>query len=178
MSVVLQFSDHTKQHCRNKRSMITPEAWTPVIINIYIYIYIYTRFQKGFHIERYIDRYILLFSCTCARVHFSFAIVQLVKNLGSTINFFFVGFFVPIWKEHVVWVFLEKRHPPCNTNLQWRIIWLILGVRKTAHEAAELCGVTELIGQMSWHLKQVAKHFYWRDVLKNVLSRGVLKRNC
>ena len=23
---------------------------------IYIYIYIYTRFQKGFHIERYIDR--------------------------------------------------------------------------------------------------------------------------
>ena len=34
--------------------------------NIYIYIYIYTRFQKGFHIERYIDRYIVLFSCTCA----------------------------------------------------------------------------------------------------------------
>ena len=65
-------------------------------IYIYIYIYIYTRFQKGFHIERYIDRYILLFSCTCARVHFSFAIVQLVKNLGSTINFFFVGFFVRI----------------------------------------------------------------------------------
>ena len=26
-------SDHTKQHCRNKRSMITPEAWTHVIIN-------------------------------------------------------------------------------------------------------------------------------------------------
>ena len=25
-------------------------------IYIYIYIYIYTRFQKGFHIERYIDR--------------------------------------------------------------------------------------------------------------------------
>ena len=38
-------------------------------ISIYQYIYIYTRFQKGFHIERYIDRYILLFSCTCARVH-------------------------------------------------------------------------------------------------------------
>ena len=73
-----------------------------------IYIYIYTRFQKGFHIERYIDRYILLFSCTCARVHFSFAIVQLVKNLGSTINFFFVGFFVPIWKEHVVYLKKKK----------------------------------------------------------------------
>ena len=69
---------------------------------------IYTRFQKGFHIERYIDTYILLFSCTCARVQFSFAIVQLVKKLGSTINVFFVGFFVPIWKEHVVCVFLEK----------------------------------------------------------------------
>ena len=28
-----------------------------------VYVYIYTRFQKGFHMERYIDRYILLFSC-------------------------------------------------------------------------------------------------------------------
>ena len=28
-------SDHTKQHCHNKQSMITSEAWTPVIINIY-----------------------------------------------------------------------------------------------------------------------------------------------
>ena len=26
-------SDHMKQHCRNKRSMITSEAWTPVIVN-------------------------------------------------------------------------------------------------------------------------------------------------
>ena len=41
---------------------------------VYIYIYIYTRFQKGFHIEIYIDRYIHLFSCTCARVHFSLVI--------------------------------------------------------------------------------------------------------
>ena len=88
---------------------------------IYIYIYTHTGFQKGFDIERYIDRYILLFSFTCARVHFSFAIVQLVKKLGSTINFFFVGFFVPVWKEHVVWVFLEKSIRPaiqiCNGEL-------------------------------------------------------------
>ena len=41
---------------------------------------IYTRFQKGFHTEKYIDGYILLFSCTCARVYFSLVIVQLVKN--------------------------------------------------------------------------------------------------
>ena len=91
-------------------------------------IYIYTRFQKGFHIERYLDRYILLFACTCARVQFSFAIVQLVKKLGSTINFFFVGFFVPIWKEHVVWVFLEKSIRPaiqiCNGELyDWFWEW-------------------------------------------------------
>ena len=32
-SVTKKNSDHTKQHCCNKRSMITPEAWTPVIIN-------------------------------------------------------------------------------------------------------------------------------------------------
>ena len=68
-----------------------------IYIHIYIYIYIYTPvFKKGFHIERYIDRYILLFSCTCARVHFSLLIVQLVKKLGSTINSLFVRFFVPI----------------------------------------------------------------------------------
>ena len=44
----------------------------------------------------YIDRYILLFSCTCARVHFSHVIVQLVKKLSSKINFLFVRFFVSI----------------------------------------------------------------------------------
>ena len=33
LTSVKKNSDHTKQHCRNKRSMITPEAWTPVIIN-------------------------------------------------------------------------------------------------------------------------------------------------
>ena len=68
--------------------------------HIYIYIYIHTRFQKGFHIERYIDRYMLLFSCTCARVHFSLVIVQLVKKLGSTMRFLFVRFLVPIsWEK-------------------------------------------------------------------------------
>ena len=144
-------------------------------IYIYLSIYLYTRFQKGFHMEKYIDRYILLFSCTCARVHFSFAIVQLVKNLGSTINFFFVGFFVPIWKEHVVWVFLEKSIRPaiqiCNGELyDWFWEW--------GKQPSYLCGVTKLIGRMSWHLKQLAKHFYWRSVLKNALFRGVLKRNC
>ena len=71
--------------------------------------------------------------------------------------------------------FFRKKHSPCNTNLQWRIIWLILGMRKTAREAAELCGVIKLIGQMSWHLKQVTKHFCWRGVWKNVLSRGVIR---
>ena len=41
----------------------------------------------------------LLFSCTCARVHFSLVIVQLVKKLGSTMNFLFVRFLVPISRE-------------------------------------------------------------------------------
>ena len=35
-------SDHTNQHCRNKQLMITPEAWTPVIINTKLYIYLWT----------------------------------------------------------------------------------------------------------------------------------------
>ena len=28
-------------------------------------------------------------------------------------------------------------HAPCDTNLQWRIIQLILGIRKTSREAAD-----------------------------------------
>ena len=55
-------------------------------IHIHIYIYRYTRFQKGFHTERYIGRYILLFSCTCARVHFSPVTVQLVKKLEKNMS--------------------------------------------------------------------------------------------
>ena len=56
-------------------------------------------------IERYIDRCILLFSCTCARVHFSFAIVQLMKKTRFNDKFFLRLVLFPIWKEHVVWVF-------------------------------------------------------------------------
>ena len=79
----------TKQACRD-------ESVFSFLLPIYIYIYIYTRFQKGFHMERYIDRYIFLFCCTCALAHFSLLIVQLVKKLGSTINSLFVRLFVPI----------------------------------------------------------------------------------
>ena len=32
---------------------------------------------------------------------------------------------------------------PCNTDLRWRIIWLVLGMRKPAREVAELLGVTQ-----------------------------------
>ena len=46
--------DHTKQHCRNKQSMITPEAWTPVIINR----------TYGFHINVSWNGYQCLFSIT------------------------------------------------------------------------------------------------------------------
>ena len=54
MSVVQQFSDHRKHHCRNKRSMITAETWTPVIINTstyYIYIYIFWQKRKDVTID-------------------------------------------------------------------------------------------------------------------------------
>ena len=61
-----------------------------------LYIYIYTPVFKKVFIERDIDRYIVLFCCTCARAHFSLRIVQLVKKLASTINSLFVRFFVPI----------------------------------------------------------------------------------
>ena len=54
-------------------------------------IYIFTPVFKKVFI--WIDRYILLFSCTCVRVHFSLVIVQHVKNLVLMRNFLSVGFF-------------------------------------------------------------------------------------
>ena len=95
-----------------------------VYIYIYIYIYIYTRFQKGFHTERYIDRYILysLARAPVCILHF------LLSNLWKTRfndKFFLRRVFFPIWKGPVVlsfFVFFRKMHAPCDTNLQWRII--------------------------------------------------------
>ena len=49
-------------------------------------------------------------------------------------------------------------------------------MRKTAREAAALCGVTELIGQMSWHLKQVAKHFVLTGCIKKMRCSGARLR--
>ena len=117
-------------------------------IYIYIYIYIYTRFQKGFHMERYIDRYIYICSFVFLHVRscaFFTCHCQHVKNLVFMRNFLSVGFFVSLWKEHAVWIrsFVWKMPSPCSTDLRWRIIWLVLGMRKPAREVAELLGVTQ-----------------------------------
>ena len=104
----------------------------------WIKTYIYTRFQKGFHVERYIDRYIYTFVFLHVRpCAFFTCYCPTCEKLGSTINFFVVGFFVPIWHVVLSFFFFRKIHAPCNTNLQWRIIWLILGMRKTSREAAD-----------------------------------------
>ena len=39
-----------------------------VCMYVCMYIYIYTRFQKRFHPEKYINRYMPWFTCTCTRV--------------------------------------------------------------------------------------------------------------
>ena len=87
------FFNPSSTYLRRNKNSIAPDV---TVFFSFFFIYIYTRFQKGFHIERYIDRYILLFSCTCALEHFSLLIVQLVKKLGSTMNFVFVRFLVLI----------------------------------------------------------------------------------
>ena len=74
--------------------------------------------------QRYMDTYILLFSCTCARVHFSPVIVQLVKTRFDD-NFFLRRVLCSNLKRTCRF-FFRKVHAPCNTNLQWRIIWLII----------------------------------------------------
>ena len=76
------------------------------------------------------------FSCTCARLHFSLVIDQLEKKVGSTINFVLSGYLVQ-FKNNMLFefFFVRKMHLPCSTNLQWRIIWFILGMpRKTARD--------------------------------------------
>ena len=61
-----------------------------------IYLSIYLSIWKPFWKRVYMDRFVVLFCCTCARAYFSLLIVQLVKKLGSTINSLFFRFFVPI----------------------------------------------------------------------------------
>ena len=41
----------------------------------------------------------------------------------------------------IICSFVWKMPSPCNTDLRWRIIWLVLGMRKPAREVAELLGV-------------------------------------
>ena len=101
------------------------------------------------HIERYIDRYILLFSCTCARVHFSLVIVQLVKNSVQRQIFSSSGFLFQFAKN------MSFMHAPCETNFAMANYIADFG-NEGKHSAKqpirELYGVTELVGQMPWHL--------------------------
>ena len=64
MSVVLQFSDHSKQHCRNKRSMITPEAWTPVTIVNALQLNELSALRNTFYPEyKYVCMYVCMYVC-------------------------------------------------------------------------------------------------------------------
>ena len=98
---------------------------------IFIYIYIYTPVFKKVFIERdiWIDIYTSVplhvrpcafFTCYCPTC----------EKLGSTINFFVVGFFVPIW--HVVLsFFFRKIHAPYDTNFSLRIVQLVKKLAST-----------------------------------------------
>ena len=100
--------------------------------------------QKGFHIEIYrqIYIYIDIYFCSLARapVCIYTCYCPTCEKLGSTIDLFFVGFFFSNLKRTYrfeFFVFFRKMHTPCDTNLQRRIIQLILGMRKTSREAAD-----------------------------------------
>ena len=126
--------------------------------------------------------YIPLFSCTCARVHFSLVIVQLLKNWFND-KFFLRRVFCSNLKRTFrfeFFCFFRKMHVLCDTNLQWRIIQLILGMRKTSREAADPRVIRR--HQIGWPnaMASVASDeaFLLMECVKNALSRGVLKRNC
>ena len=102
------------------------------------------------------------------------------EKLGSTINFFVVRCFVPIWHVVLIFFFLEKIHAPCDTNLQWRIIKLILGMRKTSREAADPRVIRRRRIVRPNAIASVASEeaFLLIECIKKCAARGVLKRNC
>ena len=139
----------------NKKFIVEPSFFTSWTItgekctrahveeNTSIYIYISlsmkTFLKTGVYIYIDIDiyRYMLLFSCTCASVHFSLVIVHLLKSRFND-KFFLCRVLCSNLKRTCRLSFFRKMHAPYNTNLQWRIKRLILGMKKTARETAEL----------------------------------------
>ena len=80
-------SDHTKKYCRNKRSMITLEAWTPVIINSQC-----SSIKWIEHSTKYVLPRIQVYLYLCIK-----EICQLVKNrkwIPVTAEESFPGFFL------------------------------------------------------------------------------------
>ena len=130
------------------------------------------------------------FSCTCARLHFSLVIDQLVKKLGLTINFLMSGYLVQFEKNMFDFFFVRKMHLPCSTNLQWRIIWFILGMpRKTARVTKNSFSYSVSfrrngnvrpcrIGRPDVMVSIATGETFLLMEFINALSRGLLKRSC
>ena len=114
-------------------------------------------------------------------MHFSLVIVQLVKKLGSTINFFFVGFFVPILREHVVLSFFFKKNARALQYKFARANYIAdFGNEKNIPRSSRVIRRHQ-IGRpnaMASAAGDEALIFYRWSVLKNALFRGVLKKNC
>ena len=146
---------------------------------IYIYIHPFSKRFSYREIYRQIKTFVFLHVRPCA---FFTSYCPTCEKLGSTINFFFVGFFSNLKRtcRFEFFCFFRKKHAPCDTNLQWRIIQLIFGMRKTSREAADPRVIPRhRIGRPN-AMEFVAsdKAIYGWSVLKNALSRSVLKRNC
>ena len=87
----------------------------------------YTRFQKGFQIEIYIYKYIYTFVFLRMRPCASFTrYCPTCEKTRFNDKFFLLRVLCYNLKRTCCWVFFRKVHAPCNTNLQWLIIWLII----------------------------------------------------
>ena len=111
-------------------------------------------FSKRFlyrEIYRYIHTFVLLHVRPCA---FFTCYCPTGEKLGSTINFFVVRFFVPVW--HVVLSFFRKIHEALLYKFAKANYTADFGneenISRSSRSAIELYCVTELVGQMPWHL--------------------------
>ena len=129
-------------------------------IYIYIYIYMYVciyihPFSKRFsyrEIYRYIDTFVFLHVRPCA---FFTRYCPTWEKTRFNDKFFCVGFFVPIWKEHIAEFFSEK----CTRPAIKFAMANYMADYKPSHTFGK--NGSPQIGRplMSWHLYQVAKHF-------------------
>ena len=129
----------------------------------YIYIHPFSKRFSYREIYRQIYTFVLLHVRPCA---FFTCYCPTCEKLVSTINFFVVGFFVPI-RHDVLSFFFQKKTCALRYKFAMENYIADFGNEENIPRSSRSASYT---ASPNWQAK-------W-SVLKNALSRGVLKRNC